>query len=236
MRTALITRAITDVQKRVEGYHFDMRKHLVEYDDVVNKHRELIYEERRKILSGADLKANILSMVENEIRNIVAARTGDQHGLERDIPGLLADVDTIMPLPPSVNQEALSQMRTKQIEEKLIELAGTLYDEKEKELGPELMRMWERRVMLGFIDRLWVDHLTEMENMRLQAGLDSLRQMRSVDAYKIRGHEMFGNLKATIQHDVAHTIYHVKKKEETQAGTIADGEGGRRRWRREETG
>ena len=72
----LITGAITDVQKRVEGYHFDMRKHLVEYDDVVNKHRELIYEERKKILSGADLKANILSMVENEIKGMVAAHIG----------------------------------------------------------------------------------------------------------------------------------------------------------------
>src|SRR4030042_1454587 len=90
----MITNAITDVQKRVEGYHFDMRKHLVEYDDVVNKHRELIYDERAKILAGTDLKANVLSMVENEIKSTAAARLGDQHGLEPDIPGLLADINT----------------------------------------------------------------------------------------------------------------------------------------------
>ena len=150
IENALITRAITDVQKRVEGYHFDMRKHLVEYDDVVNKHRELIYVERRKTLSGADLKANIMSMVENEIKSVVAARTGDQHGLEWDSAGLLTDVTAIFPLPPSINAGTLAGLKPKQIEEKLVELAQASYEEKEKELGSDLMRMWERMVMLAY--------------------------------------------------------------------------------------
>jgi preprotein translocase subunit SecA len=205
----LVTKAITDVQKRVEGYHFDMRKHLVEYDDVVNKHRELIYEERGKILGGADLKANILSMVADEIGSIVATRVGGQHGLDWDIAGLLADVATIIPLPPSVNANTLSEMSTKQIEEKLIELAETLYEEREREIGADNMRVLERIVMLRTIDRLWVEHLTAMEHMRLQAGWAGLRQERSVDAYKRAGHEQFQTLLATIQHDVAHTIFHV---------------------------
>jgi preprotein translocase subunit SecA len=205
----LVTKAITDVQKRVEGYHFDMRKHLVEYDDVVNKHRELIYEERGKILGGADLKANILSMVADEIGSIVATRVGGQHGLGWDIAGLLADVATIIPLPPSVNANTLSEMSTKQIEEKLIELAETLYEEREREIGADNMRVLERIVMLRTIDRLWVEHLTAMEHMRLQAGWAGLRQERSVDAYKRAGHEQFQTLLATIQHDVAHTIFHV---------------------------
>jgi len=206
----LITKAITDVQKRVEGYHFDMRKHLVEYDDVVNKHRELIYEERRKILGGADLKANILSMVADEIKDTVAARIGDQHGIDWDIPGLLADAATIFPPPPTLNANTLSEMKPKQIEEKLIESAEALYEEKEKEIGADNMRVLERLVMLRTIDRLWVEHLTAMEHMRLQAGWQTLRQTRSIDAYKNEGYRQFQTLLDTIQHDVAHTIYNVR--------------------------
>jgi len=219
IENALITKAITDVQKRVEGYHFDMRKHLVEYDDVVNKHRELIYEERRKTLGGADLRANILSMVTDEIRETVAAHTGDQHGIDRDIHGLLADAATILPLPPSINASTLAEMRSKQIEESLIELAENLYEEREKEIGADNMRMLERLVMLRTIDRLWVEHLTAMEHMRLQAGWQTLRQTRAVDAYKNEGYRQFQVLLDTIRHDVAHTIYHVSivKREAPQA-------------------
>ena len=206
----LITKAITDVQKRVEGYHFDMRKHLVEYDDVVNKHRELIYEERRKILSGADLKTNILSMVADEIKSAVASRVGNQHGLDWDIDGLLVDANAIFLLPPSLNAKTLSEMSSKEIEEKLLEAVEALYEEREKDTGADHMRILERLVMLQIIDRLWVEHLTAMEHMRLQAGWQTLRQTRSVDAYKRSGYEQFQTLLETIQHDVAHTIFHVR--------------------------
>ncbi len=205
----LITNAITDVQKRVEGYHFDMRKHLVEYDDVVNKHRELIYEERHKILSGADLKSNILPMVAEEIRSAVDSRLTDQHGLEWDIPGLLADIGTIMPVPPALNEKTLIEMKPGDIEQKFIEVSEALYADREKEIGADQMRVLERLVMLQIIDRLWVEHLTAMEHERLQAGWAGLRQMKSTDAYKMIGSQKWEELKYDIRHDVAHTIFHV---------------------------
>ncbi len=210
IENALVTKAITDVQKRVEGYHFDMRKHLVEYDDVVNKHRELIYEERRKILGGADLKANILSMVAEEIKGIVASRIGDQHGIDWDISALLTDANAVFPLPPSLNEKAIAAMSPKEVEEKLIEMASDLYEEREKEIGADKTKVLERLVMLQVIDRLWIEHLTAMEHMRLQAGWQTLRQTRSVDAYKSSGYEQFQMLLDTIQHDVAHTVFHVR--------------------------
>ena len=123
IENVLVNKAIADVQKRVEGYHFDVRKHLVEYDDVVNKHRELIYGERHKILSGADLKANILSMVREEIQDVVAAHTGDGRDYDWDSEGLIADVSTILPVPPELNAEALSQMKPKANEPRLIKEA-----------------------------------------------------------------------------------------------------------------
>jgi preprotein translocase subunit SecA len=204
-----ITGAITDVQKRVEGYHFDMRKNLVEYDDVVNKHRELIYEERRKILSGADLKSNILSMVAQELKNIVASHAVGRYGEGRDVAGLLADVNIIMPVSPALNVKALEGLSSGDIEKKLIELAESYYERREKDTDSDKMRVLERLVMLQIIDRLWIEHLTAMDRERLQAGWQTLRQMKSADAYKNAGYQQFQTLLETIRHDVAHTIYHV---------------------------
>jgi preprotein translocase subunit SecA len=205
----MITRVITDVQKRVEGYHFDVRKHLVEYDDVVNKHRELIYEERRKILGGADLKTNILKMTTDELKGIVAAHNVGRFGEDGDTAGLLADVNRVMPPPPTLNEKALADMGQKDTEKKLVELAESLYEQREKDIGEDRMRLLERLVMLQIIDQLWVEHLTAMEHMRLQAGWQTLRQVRSVDAYKNAGYQQFQTLLDTIQHDVASTIFHV---------------------------
>jgi len=209
IENALVNKSIEGAQVRVEGYNFDIRKHLVEYDDVANRHRELIYGERRKIISGADLKSNILSLVGDEIKNIVAAHTADEHGEGWDADGLLKKASAIFPIPPTFNAEVISRMKPKQIEEKLLELADILYDEKEKEIGPENMRAVERLVMLRIIDMLWVEHLTMMENMRQGIGLQAVGQRDPLVAYKREGHSLFQNLLSTIQHDVVHSIYHV---------------------------
>jgi len=215
----LVNRSIESTQVRVEGYHFDMRKHLVEFDDVVNEQRKHIYSDRRKILSGADLKANILSMVREEIQNIAATHLGSEYGDGWDIEGLVADTATIFPLPPAANAGTLSQMKPKQIEEKLIEQAEALYEEREKELGSDNMRVLERLVMLRTIDNLWVEHLTHMEDMRQDVGLYAMgRQRDPLVIYKSEGYNQFQSLLSTIQHDVVHTIYHVGivKKEAPQ--------------------
>ncbi|MDO8567866.1 MAG: preprotein translocase subunit SecA [Dehalococcoidales bacterium] len=209
IENTLITRTITDVQKRVEGYHFDMRKHLVEYDDVVNKHREVIYSERRKILSGADLKSNILDMTEAELKGIIAERIHDEHGVDWDTAGLVKDVSAMFPLPPELNAEAFASMKPREMEDKLVELSENLYDQRESETGGESTRVLERLVMLRIIDTLWIEHLTMMEYMRQGIGLQSISEHDPLVAYKREGHRLFGNLMEGIQHDVAHTIYHV---------------------------
>jgi preprotein translocase subunit SecA len=204
IENALVNRTIADVQKRVEGYHFDMRKHLVEYDDVINQQRELIYGERKKVLSGADLKANILSMVQQEIQGMVVAHDG------QDLEGLIADVSTIFPLPPAVNAGTLSQMKPEERKDKFIELAQALYEQREKELGSDNMRVLERLVMLRTMDNLWIEHLTMMENMRQEVGPYAMgRQRDPLVIYKNEGYKQFQVLLSTIRHDVSHTIYHV---------------------------
>ena len=209
IENALVNKSIEGAQVRVEGYNFDIRKHLVEYDDVVNHHRELIYGERHKIITGADLKSNILTMVGDEIKNIVAAHTADEHGEGWDADSLITEISKIFPLPPTFNAEAVSQLKPKQVEEKLVELAGILYEQKEKEIGPESMRAVERLLMLRIIDMLWVEHLTMMEHMRQGIGLQAAGQRDPLVAYKREGHNFFQTLLATIQHDVAHSIYRI---------------------------
>ena len=237
------TKAMTNSQVQTEGYHFNIRKHLVEYDDVVNTHREVIYAERKKILSGADLKANILSMVRDEIRDLVAkhfngshltsALKGEEQGEgepgKSSLSGLLEDVSTIFPLPPQFRSNGLSELSDEQITEKLTDYAAELYDKREQELGPENMRIAERLVMLRVIDRLWMEHLTAMEHLRQGIGLRAVGQEQPLVVYKREGHAYFEALLASIQHDVAHTIYHVglakeapqKKKEAVPVGKRA---------------
>jgi preprotein translocase subunit SecA len=182
---------------------------LVEYDDVVNKHREVIYGERKKILSGADLKANILSLIREEIQSLVHTRLEDEHGVSWDLAGLVEDISAIFPQPVNLSLDTLSQMKRKQIAEKLIEYAENLYEERERELGAENMRMLERLVMLRIIDSLWVEHLTLMEHTRQGIGLRAVGHIDPLVVYKKEGHTLFQSLLANIRHDVVHTIYHV---------------------------
>ncbi len=202
----LVSRAIENAQKQVEGYHFDMRKHLVEYDDVINKQREVIYGERKKILSGADLKSNILSMVDEEIKSAIDRHMGNPEN-ENPQEALLAEIKTIMPLPPEVNAESLYGMDVNQIEKKLMDEATALYARREEEMGAENMRILERLVMLKTIDNLWVEHLTAMEYMRQGINLVAVGQHDPLVAYKQRSHEMFQDLLAGIRHSISHAIF-----------------------------
>ncbi|TET13534.1 MAG: preprotein translocase subunit SecA, partial [Dehalococcoidia bacterium] len=190
----LVSRVIENSQVKVEAYHFDIRKHLVEYDDVVNKHREVIYAEREKILGGADLKANIQDMISDEVTNLVHAHLGDEQGDDWDLDGLVATSNAIFPLPSQLNKNALSQMSRKEVEQKLLEHADSFYDQREQELEAQNMRVLERLVMLRAIDRRWVEHLTSMENMRQGIGLQALAQRDPLVAYKRGGHETFQDM------------------------------------------
>jgi len=218
IENAIVSKAIENAQVKVEGYHFDIRKHLVDYDDVVNKHREVIYDERRKILSGADLKSNILSMLAEELQNVVAAHIADEHGIDWDLDGLIKEASAILPLPPTLTSKSLSQMKPKEMVDKLIETAEALYEQREQDFTPENMRLLERLVMLRTIDTLWIDHLTAMEHMREGIGLRAVAQQDPLVAYKRESHVMFQSLLDGIRHDVARTLFRVSivKKEAPQ--------------------
>jgi len=205
----LIGKVIENSQMKVEAYHFDIRKHLVDYDDVVNRHREVIYDERRKILSGADLRANIIEMVRDEITRTVYDHLHDDHGENWDLDGLEGRMSTIYPLPAHLGKRDLAQMSRKEVEKALLDYADSLYEEREEELEPEKMRVVERLVMLRAIDRRWVEHLTSMDNMRQSIGLESVGQRDPKVAYKTQGYATFQDMMAGVQQDIVHTIYRV---------------------------
>ena len=220
---SLITKSVAGAQTKVEGFNFDIRKRLVEYDDVANHHRDIIYGQRRKILEGADIKANIEDMIQTEVSDIVYSHLLDEHGDEWDLDGLISSTQLMFPLPPGVDKERLAQMHRSEIEELLLQRAESLYRAQEEKLGAEGMRAIERYIMLRTIDTHWVDHLTAMENMRQSVGLEAFGQRDPLVAYKRQGHEMFEDLTARIRSGIVRTIFHLsmERKADGQQGQQA---------------
>ena len=206
IENSMVSKAIENAQTRVEGYHFDMRKHLVEYDDVINRHREVIYGERDKILRGVDLKANIRDMLHDELGRSVMEHAPDDHGIDWDTESMYQAAAALLPLPPELTPDTLAEMKREEIIAAFQEAADRRYDAQEAELTAAALRGWERRVMLGNLDSLWMEHLTAMEYMRQGIGLQSLAQRDPLVAYKREGHQQFQNLLMAIRYEVAHTI------------------------------
>ena len=185
------------------------RKHLVDYDDVINKQREIIYGERHKILSGADLRSNILDMVKAVIEVEADKFLKVPGGEEPDFAALIGAINNIFPVPLEITPEALAQMQTEEVLNKFTQTAEELYAKKEEEVGPANMRILERLVMLRVIDTLWVEHLTAVDYLRQGIGLEAAGQQDPLVAYKRRASVMFEELRDGIRDDVAHLIYRV---------------------------
>ncbi len=206
----LVSKSIGGAQVKVEAYHFDIRKNLLDYDDVLNRHREVIYTERHKVLGGADLRENILgSLVRNELSELVKRHMSERDQEDRNYAGLLADLRVVFPnLPPDLDsEEALQQLSPADMEELLLEHADQTYVSREEEMSGENMRILERLLMLRSIDVHWVHHLTAMESLRQGVGLHAVGQRDPLVMYKTQGHRMFQDMLEKVQSDVARSVY-----------------------------
>ena len=208
LESGMLTKSLEMTQGKAESYFFDIRKHLVEYDDVVNRQREVIYAERDKVLEGADLRANIQEMIGKEISALVQTYLPGEPE-EWEIEPFLASVGVIMPLPAGFDADSLLREGAAQAEDQLLTAAESLYEQREEDYGAETMRAIERAVMLQTIDRLWVQHLTMMSNLRQGIGLYAYGQRDPLVMYKKQGHEAFDGLLERLRHDIVHTIFHV---------------------------
>ncbi len=208
LESGMLTKSLEMTQGKAESYFFDIRKHLVEYDEVVNHQRAVIYAERDKVLGGADLRANIQEMIGNEVSSLVNTYLAGEPE-QWEIEPFLASVGVIMPLPGGFDADLMLREGAAQTEDELLTTAQSLYEQREEEYGAETMRAIERAVMLQTIDRLWVQHLTMMSNLRQGIGLYAYGQRDPLVMYKKQGHEAFDELLERLRHDIVHTIFHV---------------------------
>jgi preprotein translocase subunit SecA len=206
----MLSKTLEGAQVKVEAYNFDIRKHLVEYDDVVNTHRNIIYEERDKILEGSNLRSNVQSLVSKELSYTVSKYITGIPPEDWDTENLVNELNSILPLIDDNPQiRDIDRMDEDEIEKTIHEIATDMYEMQETNVTPELMRTIERQVMLRFIDSNWVPHLTTMENLRQGIGLYAYGQRDPLVMYKKEGRDKFEALLERIQYDIVHSIYNV---------------------------
>ena len=205
-----VSRSIATAQKKVEGMHFDARKYVVEYDDVMNKQRQIVYAERRKILEGADARDNIVGYVRDIIQKGVDQHCQSRHAENWDLEGLVKYLSGYLPLAPGteIPDEALHNGPSGLVEH-LVAAAAEAYDRKIADIGVELMPIVERSVMLQMIDFQWMEYLTQMEQFREGISLRAYGQRDPLVEYKNEAFEMFNELTDRIRGAIVSHIFRV---------------------------
>ena len=210
LENKIITKSINSAQVKVEGYHFDVRKHLLNFDDVLNQQREVIYTQRSRILAGEGLRERLLEMLRTEFEQLTANHLQSRHADDWNADGLLASLGQICPLPTEIDTaDKLLQVSRERIDGILHQHAETVYEAKERDLGTEQMQTLLRLLLLKSIDTHWVNHLTNMENLRTGVGLHAVGQRDPLAVYRSEGQRAFAELTRQMQREVTHTLFHV---------------------------
>ena len=209
-----VSRAIENAQQKVEAYNFDIRKHVVEYDDVLNRQRDVVYGDRDRVLFEENLKPLIMEWVEETLVQLTGdALAGDRR--DWDLDALRQQVERIFPMPENFSWEDIERLTDREeVVDHLMELAEAAYDHKEQELGHDQMRLLERIWMLNVMDRLWIQHLTAIDDLREGIGLRAYGQRDPLIEYKVEAARMFDELQANIRADVVNAIYHLQMRQQ----------------------
>ncbi len=203
----MLDKVIEGAQSRVEGYNFDIRKHTVEFDDVMNTQRKIIYSDRKAILEGQDMHERVLEMIGEEIASQIDQYLPYEERDEWDLDGLLRAARTINPLlPEDLTTESFATLTRDEIEERLIAEVEQAYAIRGEAIGSANMRYVERRMMLGAIDRQWVDYLTGIDELRQSINLQAFAQRDPLVEFKKQSFDMFDALKENITRDIVYEI------------------------------
>ncbi|NLN87389.1 MAG: preprotein translocase subunit SecA [Syntrophomonadaceae bacterium] len=207
----MITRGIENAQKKVESRNFGIRKNVLEYDDVINNQRMVMYKDRRKVLYGEDLKETVSTMIDDVIDRVVDNFAGDfKYSDEWDLEGLITYVEQSI-LPGAVwKPEDLVGMTKEEVKELIVENTHALYEDREQELGSELMREIEKAIMLRIIDNKWMDHIDAMDQLRNGINLRAYAQRDPLVEYKFEAYEAFQDMVYAIKEDVVRYVLRVK--------------------------
>ena len=207
---SLVTKSIESAQKKVESRNFDMRKHVLEYDDVMNQQREVIYAQRKKILVENNLRENIMDMVTRVVdRTMVMYAPPEVYSEEWDLPALIAYAEEFYAPPNTLTVEHLQTLSREELNEYLQKLAVDYYEQREESISPAIMRELENLVMLKVVDSHWMQHLDAMDMLREGVGLRAYGQRDPLVEYKLEAYDMFQAMIDAIQDDVVRYMYRV---------------------------
>ncbi len=210
IESKMISNAVERAQKRVEGRNFSIRKNVLQYDDVMNVQREIIYKQRKEVLDGQNLRDNIISMIKGTASDIIELYLADGEHANKE--ALVQEVKNIFDINIADDVDKLDKQ---ELIEKLQNEALSNYEAKEKEIGEEGIRELERVVMLRVVDQKWMDHIDSMDELKNGIGLRAYGQKNPVDQYRIEGFDMFDEMVANIRVDVVKLMLHIQKREET---------------------
>ena len=217
IEAALVTKSLERAQRKVENHNYEARKYVLEYDDVMNKQREVIYGDRRAILEGKfDTRAFMLQTLEEKVNEVVDQYAGENmHPSEWDLPEILNELDLIFPVKKAIDISTLQKLDRDEIRKRLLDAAVAAYESKEREVeqitqSPDIMRAFESRyLMLPIIDRMWVDHLHVMDALKTGIGLRGYGQKDPRVEYEKEAYEIFEDLKNNIADEAIKGVFHM---------------------------
>ncbi|MBQ3408649.1 MAG: preprotein translocase subunit SecA [Clostridia bacterium] len=210
INSKLISRAVERAQKKVEGKNFSIRKHVLQYDDVMNSQREIIYAQRKQVLDGEDLKSNVTNMIDDSINRLVSAYNGED-GINNS-EALLQDIQNSFGITEVSSLKA--NAKAEDVIDELEKKAHEIYEAKEAEFGSENMRELERVVILKVVDQKWMDHIDDMDELKNGIGLRAYAQKDPVVQYRLEGADMFDDMIEDLKDDVAKIMLNIEKRDE----------------------
>lgn len=214
----MLTKSIEGAQKKVEGRNFGIRKHVLQYDDVMNKQREIIYAERRRVLEGENLQEQIENMIHSLIEEGIMSYSQDGFDAERFVEYMY---NLFMPR-GSIEVSDIENLKTEQVIEKVFEIAMKIYNGKEERIGSDRMREVERVVLLQAVDSHWIDHIDAMDQLRQGIGLRAIGQQDPVIAYTDEGFNMFNEMNAHIKEDTIKYLFNITIEEPVERKQVID--------------
>ena len=218
----MLTSAIEKAQKRIEGNNFGIRKNLLEYDQVMNEQREIIYAERRRVLDGENMREYVMKMVTDIVENTVDMCIGENHDPDSwDLAELNSVLLPIIPM-EEIRSETVQGLNREKLKHLLKERAVKLYEAKEAEFPePEQIRELERVVLLKVIDRKWMAHIDDMDQLRQGAGLQAYGQRDPLVEYKMNGYDMFDEMTAGVKEDTVRLLFHARIEQKAEREQVA---------------
>jgi len=209
----IISKAIENAQKKVESYHFDIRKQLLEYDDVMETQRKVIYGERKKILEGEDLKSSVISLMNDCLLEMAEAYIPKNRKDLWNIEGFISEVKDIFDI--DVSADEIKESSYDEIVNLCRDRIVSHYDEKEERLGSDLMRQAERFIMLRALDNHWIEHLENMDSLKEGIGLRAYGQREPLIEYKREAYEMFQYMLSSMRRDISRFLMKLEIKTES---------------------